>query len=78
MLELCKRAPVLAIGGGRRGGLREQADRDEGGEAHASKMPDQPCFMPAIRRSISSFDTCSTTAQIVHLLPPRSFTVALR
>ena len=31
-----------------------------------------------MRRCISSLDTCSTTAQIVHLLPPASCTVAER
>ena len=34
--------------------------------------------MSAIRRWISWADSCSTTAQMVHLLPPGSFTVAER
>jgi hypothetical protein len=37
-----------------------------------------PFISSAIRRCISSSDTCSTTAQIVHRLPPASFTVAER
>lgn len=37
-----------------------------------------PFIMSAMRRSISALDTSSTTAQIVHLFPPTSFTVALR
>lgn len=40
--------------------------------------PQSPFIIASIRRAISSLDTCSTTAQMDHLLPLTSFTVALR
>jgi len=69
----------------RPGGAPRTADASPGPPAvrgqprrRGGRSGGQPCDIFAMRCSISSFDSCSITAQIVHWLPPMSATVALR